>query len=219
MEESTAFSATAALLSDASRAAMLLAMLDGKAYTANELARAAGVTPQTASFHLDKMLQARLLVPLRQGRYRYFRLAGPDVARTLESILTLQHVSSPRPIVSSCPSRLREARTCFDHIAGAVGVRIYRAITSRGWTTYAGAQFAVTAGAMDFLGELGIPREMLPVQSTPCLDWSEREFHFSGEFGRVLLQAMLSKRWVLAGRSRQLAMTEAGRAHLAAWNM
>lgn len=219
MEESSTFSATAALLSDASRAAMLLAMLDGKAYTANELARAADITAQTASFHLDKMLKAGLLSLLRQGRYRYFRLAGPDVARTLESILALQHAPSPRKIVSSCPSRLREARTCFDHIAGALGVRIYRAITSRGWTTHTGAQFAVTPAAKDFLGELGISHHVLPVASTPCLDWSEREFHFAGEFGRLLLQAMLSKRWVLNGKSRQLTMTEAGHRRLAAWEI
>lgn len=219
MEESTTFSATAALLGDASRAAMLLAMLDGRAYTANELARAADVTPQTASFHLDKMSKAGLLAPLRQGRYRYFRLAGPDVARTLESMLALQHAPLPRRIASSCPSRLREARTCFDHIAGTLGVRIYRAITSRGWTTHTGAKFSITVAATDFLGELGISRDMLPVESTPCLDWSEREFHFAGEFGRLLLQAMLSKRWVLNGRSRQLTMTEAGQSRLAAWEI
>jgi DNA-binding transcriptional ArsR family regulator len=219
MEESTAFSATAALLSDASRAAMLLAMLDGRAYTANELARAADIAPPTASFHLDKMLKAGLLAVVRQGRYRYFRLAGPDVARTLESILALQQMALPRPIVSSCPSRLREARTCFDHVAGALGVRIYRAITSRGWTTHLGAQFAVTTAATDFLGELGIAGDMLPVESAPCLDWSEREFHFSGEFGRLLLQAMLGKRWVLGGKSRLLTLTEAGQRQLAAWKI
>lgn len=219
MEESAAFSATAALLGDASRAAMLLALLDGKAYTANELARAADITPQTASFHLDKMLKAGLLALLRQGRYRYFRLAGPDVARTLESILSLQHASLPRQIMSSCPARLREARTCFDHIAGALGVRIYRALTSRGWATHSGAQFAITPAATDFLGELGIPRDLLPVQSAPCLDWSEREFHFAGDFGRLLLQAMLSHRWVLGGKSRQLTLTEAGQRRLAAWGI
>ena len=219
MEESAAFSATAALLSDASRAAMLLALLDGKAYTANELARAAGITPQTASFHLDKMSKAGLLALVRQGRYRYFRLAGPDVARTLESILSLQHAPLPRQIVSSCPARLRAARTCFDHVAGALGVRIYRALTSRGWTTHAGAQFAITAAATDFLGELGIPGDPLPVKSTPCLDWSEREFHFAGDFGRLLLQAMLSHRWVLGGKSRQLTLTEAGQRRLAAWEI
>lgn len=132
MEQVATFAETAALLGDASRAAMLLAMLDGRAYTANELACAANVAAPTASFHLGKMVKAGFLEPLRQGRYHYFRLSGTDVARVLEAVLALQYAPLPRRILSSCPTHLREARACFDHIAGKLGVRIYRAFTSKG---------------------------------------------------------------------------------------
>jgi DNA-binding transcriptional ArsR family regulator len=219
MEKSVTFAGTAALLGDPSRATMLLVMLDGRAYTANELARAANIAPPTASFHLDKMLKAGLLERLRQGRYRYFRLAGPDVARTLESILALQHAPLPGRIPSSCPAHLREARSCFDHVAGKLGVRIYRAVTSNGWTVQADAQLAITTAAADFLSEMDIGPEAFPIASRPCLDWSEREMHFSGEFGNLLLQAMIRKRWVLHGKARALAVTEEGLRRLAAWDM
>ncbi|MEO6922949.1 MAG: helix-turn-helix domain-containing protein [Bryocella sp.] len=219
MEKAATFAETAALLGDASRAAMLLAMLDGRAYTANELACAANIAPPTASFHLDKMVKAGFLEPLRQGRYRYFRLTGTDVARTLEAVLALQYAPLPRRIVSNCPAHLREARTCFDHIAGKLGVRIYQAVTRKGWTVVGSAHLGISAAAENFLGDLDIAPKAYPLHSRPCLDWSEREFHFSGEFGSVLLQAMLSKRWVLQGSSRLLTVTEEGRRRLAIWKM
>lgn len=219
MEQSVAFANTAALLADPSRAAMLLAMLDGKAYTAKELARAARVTPQTASFHLDKMLNARLLEVLRQGRHRYFRLADSEVASTLESVLVLQNTPSPEQISSGCPPQLHEARTCFDHIAGKLGVRLYRACAARGWVTYSGSEMAVTDAAGHLLDELGIRREYGPIGARPCLDWSERDFHFSGDFGRFLLHGMIEQRWVLRGKARALTLTEKGARRLKSWGM
>jgi DNA-binding transcriptional ArsR family regulator len=219
MEKSTTFAGTAALLGDASRATMLLVLLDGRAYTASELARAANITPPTASFHLDKMLKAGLLEPLRRGRYRYFRLAGTDVARTLESILALQYAPLPGKVALSCPAHLREARSCFDHIAGRLGIRIYRAVTGNGWAIQADAQLSITAAAANFLSELDIFPEAFPIASRPCLDWSEREMHFSGEFGKLLLQAMIRKRWVLHGKARALTVTEEGLRRLAVWKM
>jgi DNA-binding transcriptional ArsR family regulator len=219
MEQPPTFAGTTALLGDASRATMLLALLDGRAYTASELAKAAAIAPPTASFHLDKMLKAGFLELLRQGRHRYFRLAGVDVARALESILALQHAPRPRQIASSCPVHLRQARTCFDHIAGTLGVRIYQGITRRGWTEPASAHQVITEAARDFLDALDIGRDACPLTASPCLDWSEREFHFSGEFGGLLLEAMLRKRWILRGRGRALAVTEEGRRQLAEWTM
>lgn len=219
MRKTNTFAGTAALLGDASRATMLLALLDGKAYTANELAKAANIAPPTASFHLDKLLKAGLLEPLRQGRYRYFRLTGTDIARTLESILALQYAPLPGKLASSCPVHLREARTCFDHVAGRLGVRIYRAITNNGWAIQADAQLIITSAAADFLAELDITSDAFPIASKPCLDWSEREMHFAGDFGKLLLQAIIRKRWVLHGKARALVVTEEGLRRLAAWKM
>ena len=219
MEQSATFAETVSLLGDPSRAAMLLTLLDGRAYTANELARAASVTPQTASFHLDKMLKASFLEALRQGRHRYFRLAGSDVAHALESLLTLQHAPLPRRIATSCPAHMREARACFDHVAGRLGVRVYRGITARGWTLQAGAHLGITAAAAEFLEELAITPEAFPVSSKPCMDWSEREHHFAGDLGSLLMQAMIAKRWILRGKTRALTPTEEGLRRLAAWKM
>lgn len=219
MEQSVIFAETAALLADRSRAAMLLTLLDGRAYTANELARAADVTAQTASFHLNKMLKAGLLEALRQGRHRYFRLEGPDVARTLETILALQHAPLPRKIATSCPVHLREARSCFDHIAGRLGVRLHRAIAAKGWAIHAENRLVIVASAADFLGELGIAPAAFPIGTRPCLDWSEREYHLAGDFGRLLMRSMISKRWLLRSKTRALTLTEEGRRRLANWDM
>lgn len=219
MEQSVAFANTAALLADPSRAAMLLTMLDGKAYTAKELARAARVTPQTASFHLDKMLKARLLAALRQGRHRYFRLADSGVAGTLESVLVLQNTPMPKQISSGCPPQLHEARTCFDHIAGKLGVRLYRASAAKGWVTHSGSDMAITNAAGHLLDELEIRPKSRPIAARPCLDWSERDFHFSGDFGRFLLQGMIEQRWVLRGKARALTVTEKGAHRLKSWGM
>lgn len=216
MEQSSTLTDAAALLAEPSRAAMLLALLDGRAYTANELARAANITPQTASFHLDKLFRASFVDAVAQGRYRYFRLASPEIGRTLEAVLTLHHAPLPRKIASSCPPDLRDARACFDHIAGQLGVRLYRGITVKGWLTHEESRLAVTGAASNLLHNLQIASELLPIAAKPCMDWSEREYHFAGDFGRLLMNGMLAQRWVLRGKSRALTLTEEGKRALAA---
>jgi DNA-binding transcriptional ArsR family regulator len=219
MDQPAKFAETAAMLADASRAAMLLTLLDGRAYTATELARAADITPQTASFHLDKMLKSSFLEAMRQGRHRYFRLAGTDVAQALESILTLQHAPLPHKISSSCPADMRDARSCYDHIAGRMGVRLFRSISAKGWTEQAAGHLAVNKAAMDFLDELDIKPREFPIDSRQCLDWSERDYHFAGEFGKAMLRGMLEKRWLLRTGSRALVPTERGLRRLAFWGL
>ena len=216
MEQSRTLTDAAVLLAEPSRAAMLLALLDGRAYTANELARAASVTPQTASFHLDKLFRASFVDVVAQGRHRYFRLASPEVARTLEAVLVLHHAPLPRKIASSCPPGLREARACFDHIAGHLGVRLFRGIMVKGWGTHQGARLEITNAASCLLHDLQIGPDILPVGAKPCMDWSEREYHLAGDFGRILMTGMLARRWLLRGKARALTLTEEGKRSLAA---
>ena len=200
----------AGLLADASRATMALALLDGRAYTANELARAANVSPQTASFHLGKLAHANFVQFISQGRHRYFRLAGPNIAQMLETFLALRTPSAPRNIATSCPPRLRSARCCYDHIAGRLGVAIYRGMLGKGWVVPDGSELAATSMAKPILLALGIPDAPSILRAKPCLDWSEREFHLAGDLGRLLLHTMLEHRWLLRGKGRALVLTEEG---------
>jgi len=132
MSQVAAFAETASLLADESRASILLTLLDGRAYTAKELATAANISPQTASFHLEKLVIARLLCGVRQGRHKYFRLVDDAVAQGLEAVLALQETNRSLDVPCSCPPRLREARICFDHIAGALGVALYYGMLRKG---------------------------------------------------------------------------------------
>lgn len=217
MNQPTTIARTAALLADESRMTMLLTLLDGRAYTAKELAMAANVTPQTTSFHLDKLLSANFLQAVNQGRHRYFRLANQEVAQSLEAMLSLHHGAIPRQIDSSCPEHLRGARVCYDHLAGALGTGLHRAMTARGWVIVRDKLLVATPEAHDFLAELGIDPETGPLTAKPCLDWSERDFHLAGHLGRHLFEGMLDKRWILRGKPRQVLVTQEGKLRLSTW--
>lgn len=213
------FADTTSLLSDASRATMLLALLDGRAYTASELARSAAISPQAASFHLKRLVSANLLDCVNRGRYRYFRLAGPEVAQLLECLLAVDQIAHPRRIETSCPDSLRNARACYSHIAGRAGVHLYRTLLHKDWLAFKGPQLTLTAAARELAEELEFSRyRSLPV-GRPCLDWSEREFHIAGELGIVLFNSMLDSRWFLRGKDRSLTLTERGRHRLAKYGL
>lgn len=205
---------TARLLADTSRATIMLRLLDGRAYTANELAWASNVSPQTASFHLGKLGKANLVQFTSQGRHRYFRLAGSDVGQVLETVLALHSFPAPKMISTTCPPELRTARYCYDHLAGRLGVSIYRAMLSNGWVAADGRHLVATAAASATLERLGIRDAPSELRAKPCLDWSEREFHLAGSLGKVLAAAMLAKRWLLRGEARALTITEEGRRRL-----
>lgn len=213
--ESLSLANTAALLKDASRATMLLALLDGRAYTASELARSANVSPPAASFHLKRLMAAKFLRCVTRGRYRYFRLAGPEVAHALEGMLALNHCIAPGHIASTCPESLRNARVCYNHLAGRVGVALYRALTSKEWLIFDGPRLVPAAGAKGFLGALGLACNSLNMPATACLDWSERQFHLAGPLGVSMLSAMIERRWLLRTRNRALVLTAKGRLKLA----
>ncbi|MFC9975189.1 metalloregulator ArsR/SmtB family transcription factor [Spirillospora sp. NPDC127200] len=210
------FAPVAALLADRARAAMLTALMDGRPLAAGELARVAGVSAQTASSHLGRLLDGGLVAVVRQGRHRYYRLAGPEIAEAVESLM---RVSPPVPVRSLRQSgearRLRAARTCYDHLAGAAGVALCAALLDRGLIEEDGDRYAVTAKGEQVLGDLGVPvadlRKGRRRFAAPCLDWTERAPHLSGALGAALTGRMIELGWFeRGGGKRGLIITEAG---------
>ncbi|MGD8380107.1 MAG: winged helix-turn-helix domain-containing protein [Gammaproteobacteria bacterium] len=216
MQEPSPIADTAAMLADPSRATMLMALMDGRAYTASELSRAAGIAPSTASFHLDKLRTTGYLESIRQGRHHYFRLAGRHVARAIESLMTVSDALRPGDIPSRCPQALRGARVCYDHLAGRLGVRVHEAMQRQGWLAWSEQTWRPTAEASEFLAALGIEPDST-LHGRPCLDWSERYFHLGGPLARALLDGMLEKRWILRGEGRALVATADGARRLNQW--
>ncbi len=211
----------ASLVGDPARANILSALMDGRALTATELAYAAGVTPQTTSGHLAKLTDARLLFAMRQGRHRYYRLASPLVAQMLESIMAVAVEGPPRYRPSSkLDEALKAARTCYNHLAGRLGVGIADALCERGHLVFAEEGGEVTPGGLAFMQEFGIDlaaaRRRGRVFCRPCLDWSERRPHLGGALGAALATRCFDLGWLTRNRSgRALAITPAGRRGLA----
>jgi DNA-binding transcriptional ArsR family regulator len=211
----------ASQLADRSRAAMCLALLDGQAWTAGELARQAGIAAPTASEHLNQLVQAGLLAEERQGRHRYLRLASPDIAHLLEDIA--QAAGQPAPATSlrtvRAAANLAQARTCYDHLAGELGVRIFEAMVATGLITQRDG-LALTAAGRTWFSELAGPEVLRPPRSRPllrtCLDWTERRPHLAGALGAVLHQQLVARSWVQPRPgSRAVRITPAGELALA----
>ncbi len=208
--------ATAALIGDPSRLAMLTATLDGRAYTAGELARVAGVAPQTASGHLGQLTAGGLLQVLQQGRHRYYRLVAPEVAALVESVM--QATASALPAVSAPATgprdaALRRARTCYDHLAGRLGVALCDALVESGRLELTDDGGALTQAGRRFLDELDLAPQGPSGGAfcRPCLDWSERRFHLAGELGRGLQRGLLERGWIRRVEgSRAIAVTPPG---------
>jgi DNA-binding transcriptional ArsR family regulator len=207
----------AALVGDPARANILCALLGGRALTATELAYAAGVSPQTASAHLGKLLTARLLLLAKQGRHRYYRLAGPHVGQMLESIMNVALTGPPRfQPQSKLDQRLRHARTCYDHLAGMLGVGLAERLTERGFIILGDEAGEVTPAGADFLSGLGVDlssaRARRRIFCRPCLDWTERRPHIGGAVGAALASRCFELKWIERMRdSRAIAITPAGR--------
>jgi DNA-binding transcriptional ArsR family regulator len=207
----------AALVGDPARANILCALLGGCALTATELAFAAGVSPQTASGHLGKLHAARLLVLAKQGRRRYYRLAGPHVGQMLESIMSVALTGPPRfRPKSKLDEQLREARTCYDHIAGVLGVGLAERLTERGFVILGDEAGEVTPAGAEFLSQLGVDlsaaRAKRRIFCRPCVDWTERRAHIGGAVGAALASRLFQLKWIERVRdSRALIITPAGR--------
>src|SRR5436190_6420940 len=178
MSEVLDIAAVAALVGDPARANILVALLDGRALTASELAYAAHVTPQTASGHLGKLARANLIEPAQQGRHRYFRLAGRHVAAMLESISEVAAIAPPRLKPIRIDDTMRQARMCYDHIAGQLGVVLADSLREHGHVEFAEDGGLVTPAGEAFLAKIGIDRsdsrQSRRVFCRPCTDWAER---------------------------------------------
>lgn len=205
----------ASLVGDPARAGMLWALMDGRALTASELAGVAGVAAPTASGHLKRLVEAGLLRVTHQGRHRYHRLAGPAVAQMLESLALLATEARPAPRrVGPRDAALRRARTCYDHLAGRLGVALAEGMAGQGWITLDEEAVAVTPTGLERLAALGIAgeakRRAMPL-CRACLDWSERRFHLAGRLGAALCAGSLERGWVrrLPG-TRALEITPLG---------
>jgi hypothetical protein len=202
---------------------MLHALMDGRALTASELAHVAGITAQTASGHLARMADVGLLSVEKQGRHRYHRLASPAVAQMIESIMQVASgLQSPRPSLSVGPRdvALRTARTCYDHLAGRLGVALADALVAGGYAELANDAGLVTESGLRFLGRIGIDVDALTARRSkrtarvlcrPCLDWSERRAHLAGAVGAALCTLSLEHGWVrrIPG-TRAVAVTPKG---------
>jgi DNA-binding transcriptional ArsR family regulator len=221
MEVQPKVAATAFLIADAARAAMLMALADGRALPAGELAYAAGVTAQTASSHLAKLLDGGLLTVEKEGRHRYYRLADAQVAALLENLAT---VAARNPVRRKPHSRdartLRVARCCYDHLAGQVGVAVTQQLMERGFLAAGNdKRFEVTPTGTQFFGDLGIDVATLrPGKhgiARQCLDWTERQHHLAGPLGAKFLSTLCDNGWVLRSpSSRAVQVTPRGWAQL-----
>ncbi|MFE7550172.1 ArsR/SmtB family transcription factor [Streptomyces gardneri] len=212
--------ALAALFADESRATFLLALLDGRAWTAGELARHAGLAPSTASEHLGKLVAGGVLTEERQGRHRYVRLADPGIAHLVEDLAARSEPGSaapPRSLRAASAGRaMARGRTCYDHLAGRLGIAITEAMTVRGLLRQ-DTGFALTDRGVEWFEELGVPlvRAGRRPVARGCLDWTERRPHLAGIAGAALCRHALDTGWcVRIGTERAVKVTAEGEAAL-----
>ena len=209
------------LLADPSRAAMCLSLAGGEARPAGELAARAGISAQTASNHLAKLIAGRLLRVERQGRWRYYRLAGADVGHAVEALSVVAPVPAQPPTgngMADSARRLKSARTCYGHLAGRLGVALADALIAQRWIEDDGHRYRLTPAGARRLRGLGIQvrprRAEMPARR--CIDWTERRPHVAGPVGLALAKLTLDRGWVRRMRgTRAVAVTPLGRAQLA----
>ena len=214
----TYLAAVAGAIADPARSRMLCSLLDGHARTATELAAIAEIGASTASGHFARLREQGLIELLVQGRHRYYRVASTQVAHVLEALLSLSEGSAAafRP---STPNALRHARTCYDHCAGEVAVRLHDVLLEASWIQAQDNDYKLTEIGTDALMRLGMDIDAMRRQrrrlAYPCMDWSERSPHVGGALGAALLQLMLKRGWVSRHLdSRALTVTPKGVAGL-----
>lgn len=208
------------LLGDPTRSLMLELLYDGRAWTATELARAAGITPQTASSHLRKLVDGNLLAVDAQGRHRYFRLAGTDVADALEAMKILATGRTERPGLHRVRNDpLSKARTCYDHLAGKLGVAMADSMTDHGYCVEGHDAYDLSPAGEALLEKLNIDVEQVRERrrsfARKCLDWSERRYHLGGALGAALADCFFERGWIQRNAgSRAVTITAGGRRNL-----
>ena len=222
-DPASAASSVAAAIGEPARARMLYCLADGRGRTSTELAVVAGVTPSTASVHLQRLKSRRLVTVFVQGRHRYYSLHGADVAAALEALSVV--AGSRSGLVPSTPHELRSARTCYDHIAGSLGVLLHDRFKTLGWlllVPYSGGHaYDLTGDGTKAFEALGInvqdTRALRRRFAFACLDWSERRPHLAGALGAALLAVARNKKWVLQDLdSRALRVTRIGQREMEA---
>ncbi len=208
---------TVAELMTAHRATMLLALLGGRPLSAGELAARAGISPSLASSHLSRLLDGGLVAVDQKGRQRHYRLSTPRVAEVIEAMLTIAPARAAAGLRESTRgAALRGARTCYDHLAGELGVALTDSLERQRLIETGDGSYALTAAGERRLESLGIAVEPLRRQrrafSRPCLDWTERRSHLAGSVGAAIAEHALVARWVTAvPGTRALRVTDAGR--------
>lgn len=200
----------AALIADPARAVMLVALLDGRARPAGELAYCAGVTAQTASSHLGKLLAGGLLTVETEGRHRYYRLAGPHVALTLENLASIGPMEIVRrKALTREAQKLQFARCCYDHLAGRLGVAVTKGLLDRGLLIAADdKRFEVTPAGAGWFGRMGLdPAKIKPARAglaRQCLDWTERQHHLAGPLGVQFTNLLCMEGWIRREKSSRV---------------
>ncbi|MTV41510.1 ArsR/SmtB family transcription factor [Duganella radicis] len=213
------FARVAAAIGDPTRALMLSRLLDGRFYTATELAQHAGVSAPTASQHLKLLVDESLARVRAQGRHRYYMLADGNVAHALEALLRVADGALPETTRWKAPSMssLRHARSCYGHLAGVLGVDLCRCFINNGWVQGDAHEFALTASGAQRVQELGVTLHEAPRQLYGCVDWSERRDHFAGPLAVALLDNFIERGWLHRGDdTRALTVSANGKRGLSA---
>ncbi len=208
---------TARHLSDVSRAAMLMALMDGRAFTASELASRAGIGAPAASEHLARLVDGQFVTVTKQGRHRYFKLASVEIAQLIESLMAVASTgpSRHRP-PGPADEAMRAARSCYDHIAGRLAIDLLDGLTGRGFLVLEDDALSLTPAGRAFFCEMGMDASPAGGSKRPfcrcCLDWSERRPHLAGRLGAAILTQGLDRNWITrVPDSRALRLTETGR--------
>jgi len=211
------FSQVAALIGDPVRAKILWALMDKRAYTATELAVYADTTAQNISMHLSKLVKADLLAVESQGRHKYYNYSHPEIAYAIEALASLLPKEGPKSLNIADEKPIRFCRSCYDHLAGKVGVTLTEALLKQQYIIKNANNFSVTTDGEMWFDQIGINLDELKKQkrhfAKPCLDWSERKHHLAGALGAALLTKMIADGWIrrVTG-SRAITVTGKGEA-------
>jgi len=204
MTDGSSMVPAATLIGDHARARMLTALMGGRALTATELAGAAGITKQTGSTHLRKLLDARFVAMEAHGRHRYFRIADEEVAQLLEEFMSFS-VRTRACTTGPKDPALRKARVCYDHLAGELGVLLYASLSQRHAFDFNGTTVSLSAEGERLIAELGIDASAARSQKRApcrvCMDWSERRHHLAGAVGAALLTRVIELGWAVRDKS------------------
>ncbi|MDQ2930271.1 MAG: helix-turn-helix domain-containing protein [Gemmatimonadota bacterium] len=201
--------AIAKLIGDHARATILMAMMTGRALTATELSRAAGITKGTASVHLSKLVEAGLVAVESVGRHRYFRLANHDVGTVLETLVGLAHrLGAVHVDTGPSDIAMRKARVCYDHLAGDLGVLVHDGLRQQGCVRGDGRELSLTEKGERFARDFGVDLDSLERSRRPlclaCLDWSVRRPHLAGALGAALLERFFARKWATRARGTRV---------------